>query len=133
MSNNKRELIDGIGTVTASESYVRGGMMEIHIMVDILDEPLISILDKCSEDFLEKHPTIPDDEVFFDIGIGFSLGKLIDTDSEFTLSIIVFHGSADDEDGVAEFYDEIPVEFDEEDEQKIRQMICDAFNRTVMK
>lgn len=131
----KQTFINEIGTIDTSNTYLRGGLIEVHIPVNEASDEMAEVLDKCVADFLEKHPTVPEEKIFFDIGIAYNVGEFVENIApEFSLSIIAWEEDEEIKDnGAVEFYEEIPITFTAEDKQKMIEIICDAFRKTVMK
>ncbi len=119
--------IKNLGTVVLDSVSVDNGQIEVHVPIDDITEQLDGVIDKCIADFMGKHENVKSsDELVFDVRVVFSFGNFKDN-TEFSLFIIVWNESDDE----AEFYEEIPVSFDEEDSKKIKKIIWDGLGESL--
>ena len=119
--------IKNLGTVVLDSVSVDNGQIEVHVPIDDISEQLDGVIDKCIADFMGKHENVKSsDELVFDVRVVFSFGNFKDN-TEFSLFIIVWNESDDE----AEFYEEIPVSFDEEDSKKIKKIIWDGLGESL--
>ena len=119
--------IKNLGTVVLDRVSVDNGQIEVHVPIDDITEQLDGVIDKCIADFMGKHENVKSsDELVFDVRVVFSFGNFKDN-TEFSLFIIVWNESDDE----AEFYEEIPVSFDEEDSKKIKKIIWDGLGESL--
>ena len=119
--------IKNLGTVVLDSVSVDNGQIEVHVPIDDITEQLDGVIDKCIADFMGKHENVKSsDELVFDVRVVFSFGNFKDN-TEFSLFIIVWNESDDE----AEFYEEIPVSFDEEDSKKIKKIIRDGLGESL--
>lgn len=119
--------IKNLGTVVLDSVSVDNGQIEVHVPIDDITEQLDGVIDKCMADFMGKHENVKSsDELVFDVRVVFSFGNFKDN-TEFSLFIIVWNESDDE----AEFYEEIPVSFDEEDSKKIKKIIWDGLGESL--
>ncbi len=121
-------VIKNLGTVVLKDVSLGDGQIEIHLPIECVSDSLEKVLDNCMEDFKSKHTTKSDNDVSFDVRVVFSCGDFRTSkknEAEFTLLVIVWNESA------TEFYDDIPVSFDEEDSKKIKKIIWDEIGKTL--
>lgn len=105
------------------------GQIEVHLPIDDVSDSLNKIMDDCKEDFKKKNKLTSDEGIYFDVRVVFSCGNFVSDvekrSGDFNLLIIVWNDSAD------EFYEDIPVAFDEEDSKKIKKILWDELGKTL--
>ncbi len=119
------ETIKNLGTIELNGVSVGDGRLEVHIPIKDMDNQLDATIDKCYEDFYQKHPEVKQENTFYNLQVIFSCGGFrgsVKNEAEFLLMVIVWS----DVDNVDEFYEEIPMELNEEDSKKLRKIVWDG-------
>lgn len=128
--------INNLGIINLSGVSLGDGQIEVHIPIENVSKQLDKIFDECTADYMKKHENVKScDELNYDVRIVFACGGFVSgnrNNSEFNLFIIVWQ-KLDDETGedTAEFYDEIPVAFNDEDSKKIKRIIWDCLGEAL--
>lgn len=126
---NETTKIEGLGTIELKDTHMTDGRIEVHIPVDVDNEQIEALLDKCRDDFLSKHTELTAEDLCYDIRIvllfgGFTSAFIADPmASSFLMNVIIWEET--DTDNV-EFYDDIPVSFEDTEAKKLKKVIWDG-------
>jgi len=123
--------IDSLGTINLSDVSIGVGQLEVHIPIEDVSKQLDKTFDECTADYIKKHGNVKScDELNYDVRVVFSCGGFVsgNSDTEFNLFIIVWQKV---DDMTAEFYEQIPVTFDNEDTKKIKRVIWDSLGEAL--
>lgn len=124
--------IKNLGTVNLSGVSIGDGQLEVHVPIDDVAEQLDKVFDECTADYIKKHSNVRSaEELFFDVRVIFSCGGFRwgnKDEAEFKLMLIVWQKSDEE---TAEFYEDIPISFDEEDAKRIKKVIWDGLGETL--
>ena len=129
-------VIENLGTVNLEGVSIGSGQIEVHVPIDMADEQLDKVTDECVNNYMKQYQNVKsEEELNFDVRVVFSCGSFRNAnkdEAEFNLLIIIWQKS-DDKTGndTTEFYEEIPVSFNDEDSKKIKKIIWDGIGEVL--
>lgn len=124
-----------LGQVNLTGISIENGRIEMHLPIADTAEPLNRVLDFCTRDYIKKYNNVDSyKELNYDVRVVLSWsGFNVDNEKEIeiTLFVIVWQ-SADEKTGqdTAEFYDDMPVALDEEDTERLKEIVSNVFRKT---
>lgn len=128
--------IKNLGIVNLDGVSIGNGQIEVHVPIADAAEQLDKVIDECTIRYMACHKNVKlNEELNFDVRVVFSCGgfRLSNKDeAEFNLLIIVWQKS-DHETGkdTTEFYEEIPVSFNDSDSKRIKKIIWDGLGEAL--
>lgn len=129
--------IKSLGMIDLDGVSIGDGHIEVHVPIKDVSKQLDKVFNDCTDNYMRKFKNVKSsDELYFDVRIIFSSGSFrnsVKDESEFTLTIIVWQKS-DEKTGkdTPEFYDEIPVSFNERDTRKVKKIIWDGLGAMLL-
>lgn len=114
---------NSLGVIDLEGASIGDGQIEVHMPVEEVAEQLKKVLDECAEDYLKKHENVDADALNYDVRVVLACGNFCRGDGkavEFSLLVTIWESN-----GTAEFYDEIPVSFSEEESKRVKKILWD--------
>ncbi|MEY8534223.1 hypothetical protein AALH30_11965 [Blautia pseudococcoides] len=123
-----RKTINAIGTVDSRKVSVDfAGQIEMHMPFEEIGAKADAIIEECMEQYKKRYPEInTESDVFWDFRLVYTAGIDNPEYTEFMVDMYIWQktNKAAGED-TFEYYLDIPLELDELDKEKVRQMIAD--------
>ena len=117
--NNKELGVIDIDKVTSNN-----GRITTFIPIKVIGNELDELLDTLQADFEEKHPEV--ENLTFTVNITYIYGEM--DSPRFELEVIVWD---ENNDKVAEFYDEIEINLSEQATKEVKKIIWDALGKSI--
>ena len=112
--------INELGTIDLDRVMATNGRIETFVPIKVIGDELDELLEALHEDFRTKHPEVNDMDTNFTVNVIYSFGGFVDDEPEFELEIIIWDNNDDD---VAEFYEEIKVNLSENATKEVKKAI----------
>lgn len=123
----KKTKISNLGSISVENLEINNGQIEVFIPVEAVSDELDAILEKCAENFKERHPEV--ELPCFNLRLLFSFGY---ANPEFELLVLMYD---DKSEGKYEEYDSIftgELELSEEQKKKIKKVMWDKLGTTLL-
>lgn len=118
--------IKNLGTIDLKDVSVENGRIEVYIPIKAEEGELKQTLTQCTSSYMKTYPDIEESDLYFETNVVFSFGEFGSTSPDFTLFVIIWQK---EDESKAEYYDEIPITFSEEDEKKIKRIIWNGLGK----
>ena len=120
----RKQNIKELGVIDIDKVTSNNGRITTFIPIKVIGNELDELLDTLQADFEEKHPEV--ENLTFTVNITYIYGEM--DSPRFELEEIVWD---ENNDKVAEFYDEIEINLSEQATKEVKKIIWDALGKSI--
>ena len=120
----RKQNIKELGVIDIDKVTSNNGRITTFIPIKVIGNELDELLDTLQADFEEKHPEV--ENLTFTVNITYIYGEM--DSPRFELEVIVWD---ENNDKVAEFYDEIEINLSEQATKEVKKIIWDALGKSI--
>ena len=120
----RKQNIKELGVIDIDKVTSNNGRITTFIPIKVIGNELDELLDTLQADFEEKHPEV--ENLTFTVNITYIYGEM--DSPRFDLEVIVWD---ENNDKVAEFYDEIEINLSEQATKEVKKIIWDALGKSI--
>lgn len=120
----KAESIKELGVINIDNAETNNGRITTFVPIKVINNELDELLDMLCDDFHEKHPEV--EKMVTTVNVVYIFGEI--DSPRFELEIVIWD---ENDDMIAEFYEEIPVNLSEQVTKEIKKVIWDALGKSI--
>lgn len=120
----KAQIIKELGVINIDKAETNNGRITTFVPIKVIGNELDELLDILCDDFHEQHPEV--EKLVTTVNVVYIFGEI--DSPRFEFEIIIWDENNDD---IAEFYEEIPVSLSEQSTKEIKKIIWDALGKSI--
>ena len=130
--------IKRFGKVYTDDVSMEDAQITLFIPVYVADGSQLEVtMDRCKDEYVKEHNVCKEDDLHFCFQLvlnfgSYKFGSLNNTsESDYTLNVIIWHDEDENGNDGMESYDDIPIDFDDDDDEKVKEFIMQGIRKAL--
>ena len=123
--------IKRFGKVYTEDVCMENAQITLFVPVHVADGSQLEVtMDRCKDEYVKAHSECKGEELHFCFQLVLNFGSY-KFESDYTLNVIIWHDEDENGNDGMESYDDIPIDFDDDDDEKVKEFIMQGIRKAL--